>query len=103
MGVHVVSEFDHMTITMGMQVHHQQKNSHALEMVDLLDEGAGVYPVEADVRVLPVHPLETIDYPTPVSLTQTRSRFGDYIDQAQLASTTVPDPLKLKGIGNATL
>ena len=74
-------------------------------MVDLLDEGAGVYPVEADVRVLPVHPLslETPDYPTRVSLSHASSRFGDYIDQSQLASTTVPDPLKLKGVGNATL
>ena len=87
---------------MQVQVHHQQI-SLCQEMVDLLDEGAGVYPVEADVRVLPVHPLETIDYPTPVSLAQTKSRFGDYIDQSQLAITTVPDPLKLKGVGNATL
>lgn len=72
-------------------------------MVDLFDNGAGVlevYPVEPEVRVLSVHPLESPDYP-PVP--QTSSHFGDYIDESQLASTTVPDPLKLRGVGNATL
>lgn len=72
-------------------------------MVDVLEEGAGVYPVEADVRVLSFHghPLESPEYPL---VSQVSSRFGDYnIDESQLAYTTVPDPLKLRGVGNTTL
>lgn len=69
-------------------------------MVDLVDEGSGVYPVEADVRVLHIRPLESPGYPTaPPS----SSRFDDHIDESRLASTTVPDPLRLRGVGNATL
>ena len=63
-------------------------------------DGAGVYPVEADVRVLSAHPLESPNYPL---VSQASSRFGDYIDESQLAYTTVPDPLKLRGVGNTTL
>ena len=69
-------------------------------MVDVLEEGAGVYPVEADVRVLSVHPLESHNYPL---VSQASSRFGDCLDESQLAYTTVPDPLKLRGVGNTTL
>ena len=69
-------------------------------MADILEEGAGVYPVEADVRVLSVHPLESPSYPL---VSQVSSRFGEYIDESQLAYTTVPDPLKLRGVGNTTL
>ena len=69
-------------------------------MVDLFDEGSGVYPVEADVQVISARPLESIDYP---HASHNVSRFGHYIDESRLASTTVPDPLKLRGVGNATL
>ena len=69
-------------------------------MVDVLEEGAGVYPVEADVRVLSVHPVESPNFPL---VSQGSSRFGDCLDESQLAYTTVPDPLKLRGVGNTTL
>ena len=69
-------------------------------MVDLIDEGSGVYPVDADVRVVSLHALESPDHP-PVL--HTASRFGDYIDESRLASTTVPEPIKLRGVGKTTL
>ena len=83
------------------KLHRQQIDSVFFGvMVDVLEEGAGVYPVEADVRVLSVHPIESPNYPL---VSQASSRFGDYIDESQLAYTTVPDPLKLRGVGNTTL
>ena len=69
-------------------------------MVDLIDEGSGVYPVDADVRVVSIHALESLDHPPAL---HTTSRFGDYIDESRLASTTVPEPIKLRGVGKTTL
>lgn len=105
MGVHVatfLSHDRHVIFTAARyKLHRQQIDSVFFGvMVDVLEEGAGVYPVEADVRVLSAHPLESPNYPL---VSQASSRFGDYIDESQLAYTTVPDPLKLRGVGNTTL
>lgn len=54
-------------------------------------------PVEAEVRFLSAR---EIDSSLP-SLSQ-GSRFGDYVDES-LLPTTVPDPIKLRGVGGTTL
>lgn len=72
-------------------------------MVDVLEEGAGVYPVEANVRVLSSNTIEFETSRRPLISEAASSRFGDYVDESQLACTTVPDPLKLRGVGNTTL
>ena len=102
MGVHVdtfLSHDHHVIFTNCMHAPSAERLRFWV-MADILEEGAGVYPVEADVRVLSVHPLESPSYPL---VSQVSSRFGEYIDESQLAYTTVPDPLKLRGVGNTTL
>lgn len=56
-------------------------------------------PVEPNVRVLSVHSLESPDYPT---FSEVIPREEYYCDDVVL-STTVPEPIRLRGVGGTTV
>lgn len=53
--------------------------------------------LEAEVRILRYHQRE-LDTPTPPHL-----QYGEYDVDESLLNTTVPDPIRIRGVGGTTM
>ena len=68
-----------------------------IQMADIAFPLEGLESLEAEVRVLRYHQRE-LDTPTPPHL-----RCLDYDVDESLLATTVPDPIRIRGVGGTTM